>query len=113
MLKSLLGSWAARLFVLVLLSSSALAQQDGPRNFRIPDDVATRAVDIWSEGTRMSGTVFTLKANTDGKLPTILMAHVGVAVQGADTRCSRLRASGLLRCDIRLSRLGHERRVSF
>jgi dienelactone hydrolase len=74
MLKALLRS-AMHIVVLVLIGSSASAQQDGPRNFRIPDGVAARAVDIWSEGTRMSGTVFTLKANTQGKLPTILMAH--------------------------------------
>lgn len=58
------------------LCAVAQAQQDGPLNFRIPDDVSTRAVDIWSEGTRMSGTVFKAKsAPAAAPMPTILMAH--------------------------------------
>lgn len=51
---------------------------------QLPDDVTTRAVDIWSEGSRMSGTVFTpADASADEELPTILMAHGwgGVAAQ--------------------------------
>lgn len=51
---------------------------------QIPDTVNVRSVDIWSEGTRMSGTVFTPSgiAGTE-QLPTILMAHGwgGVASQ--------------------------------
>lgn len=61
--------------VALLFASAALAQQDGPFSFSIPDDVAARPVDIWSEGARMSGTVFTLKSAGSEKLPTILMAH--------------------------------------
>ena len=76
---------AFALFV-VLCSAAALAQQDGPRNFPIPADVATRAVDIWSEGTRMSGTVFTRKDASTGKLPTILMAHGWGGTAAALTR---------------------------
>ncbi|MBB6095551.1 hypothetical protein HNQ60_004441 [Povalibacter uvarum] len=67
-------------------SACAFAQQDGPRNFPIPPDVATRAVDIWSEGTRMSATVFTRNDAGSGKLPTILMAHGWGGTAAALTR---------------------------
>lgn len=70
----------------LLASAVALAQQDGPLNFRIPDDVATRAVDIWSEGTRMSGTVFKAKSAPATPLPTILMAHGWGGTAAALTR---------------------------
>lgn len=49
----------------------------------IPPDIDTRKVDIYSAGTRMSGTVFVSKSAPAGeKLPTIVMAHGwgGVAV---------------------------------
>lgn len=75
------------LFALLSLSSRfAAAQQDGPLNFKVPDDVATRAVDIWSEGTRMSGTVYAPKSAGSGKLPTILMAHGWGGTAAALTR---------------------------
>src|SRR5262249_51333076 len=41
----------------------------------IPDDVALRNVDIYSEGTRMAGDVYAPKAAAAKKLPTIVMAH--------------------------------------
>jgi uncharacterized protein len=41
----------------------------------IPDDVAFRNVDLYSEGTRMAGDVYAAKANAGKKLPTIVMAH--------------------------------------
>lgn len=43
--------------------------------FTVPDDVSMRAVDIYSEGTRMAGDVLVSKANEGKKLPTIVMAH--------------------------------------
>lgn len=61
-------------------------QQDGPLNFPIPADVSARAVDIWSEGARMSGTVYTLKTMSAEKLPTILMAHGWGGTAAALTR---------------------------
>lgn len=67
-------------------AASALAQQDGPRNFPIPPDVDARAADIWSEGTRMSATVFTRKESGGGKLPAILMAHGWGGTAAALTR---------------------------
>jgi dienelactone hydrolase len=66
------------LTLLLALSSApqSHAQQDGPSNFPVPADVDARAVDIWSEGTRMSGTVYVSKKLAGGrKLPAILMAH--------------------------------------
>jgi uncharacterized protein len=63
----------AHLLTLILLFNThfVFAQQ----NQGTPDDIETRLVDIWSEGTRMRGTVFTSGAAADEKLPTILMAH--------------------------------------
>lgn len=47
-----------------------------PPNYVIPDDVTARKVDIFSEGARMTGYVFTKKSTArDAKLPTIIMAH--------------------------------------
>lgn len=67
-------------------SATTFAQQDGPRNFAIPADVDARTVDIWSEGTRMSGTVFIGKDAGNGRLPTILMAHGWGGTAAALTR---------------------------
>lgn len=72
--------------LITLVAEAATAQQDGPLNFTIPLDVTTRAVDIWSEGTRMSGTVFTRKDTGSEKLPTILMAHGWGGTAAALTR---------------------------
>lgn len=44
--------------------------------FVLPDDINQRRVDIYSEGNRMTGYVFTAKsAAATAKLPTIIMAH--------------------------------------
>jgi dienelactone hydrolase len=43
--------------------------------FPIPDSVEVRPVDIYSEGTRMSGQLYSAKENAGKKLPTLLMAH--------------------------------------
>ena len=51
-------------------AAPALAQ---PR-FELPDSVAHRAVDIWSEGTRMAGDLYWPRAAT-GELPAIVMSH--------------------------------------
>ncbi len=45
------------------------------QQFKSPDDISFRKVDIYSEGTRMSGEVFAAKSAATAKLPTILMAH--------------------------------------
>jgi dienelactone hydrolase len=47
-----------------------------------PDDVTQRRVDIYSEGTRMTGYVYTLKSTpAEAKLPTIIMGHGWGGVQ--------------------------------
>lgn len=71
---------------LYLVSVIAQAQQDGPLGFKVPDDVLARPVDIYSEGTRMSATVYTPKSAGSGKLPTILMAHGWGGTAAALTR---------------------------
>ena len=43
--------------------------------FHVPDNVLVRHVDIYSEGTRMSGQFYSNKKNAGQKLPTIIMAH--------------------------------------
>jgi uncharacterized protein len=66
------------LSLLLLPAAPALAQQPAA------SDVPTRALTIWSEGTRMAGTVFTPpSAGPNDRLPTLLMAHGwgGVAAQ--------------------------------
>jgi hypothetical protein len=60
--------------ILLLAVITASAQQRPP--YVIPDDIAARKVDIYSEGARMTGYVYTLKSTpADRKLPTIIMAH--------------------------------------
>jgi dienelactone hydrolase len=59
----------------LLLGHVALAQQQGAPAFSIPDDVSVRTADIFSEGTRMTATVYAPKAAGSDKLATILMAH--------------------------------------
>ena len=61
---------------LLVFCALALAQTTAPRpSFTPPDDVTVRSVDIYSEGTRMAGDVYSAKANAGKKLPTIVMAH--------------------------------------
>ncbi len=66
------------LAILMWMFSSALAAQ------AIPETVEARPIHIWSEGARMSATVFLpAGADEDEKFPTVLMAHGwgGVAAQ--------------------------------
>ena len=46
-----------------------------PLPFTAPPELDYRVANIWSEGTRMSADVFSLKSLAGKKLPTILMAH--------------------------------------
>jgi uncharacterized protein len=68
-----------RLFAWVVLTlslaSSSLSAQEKQPDFKIPDDVAFRAADIMSEGTRLSAEVFAPKTPKTEKLPTIVMSH--------------------------------------
>src|SRR5690349_20834328 len=54
-----------------LLCAAAFAQAP----FTAPADIDYRRAEMWSEGTRMTADVFTLKSAAGKKLPTILMAH--------------------------------------
>jgi dienelactone hydrolase len=80
--------WATATVLAAMLSSGVMAQRSQPAAGQpaqssnlsqlapIPPDIDTRKVDIYSAGTRMSGTVFVSKSAPAGqKLPTIVMAH--------------------------------------
>ena len=58
-------------FILPLLCAAACAQAP----FTPPPEIDYRKADIYSEGTRMSAELFSLKTLAGKKLPTILMAH--------------------------------------
>jgi dienelactone hydrolase len=51
------------------------AQQQAIANFKPPDNLDFRRVNIISEGVRMYGELFSLKSLADKKLPTIIQAH--------------------------------------
>ena len=65
--------------VLSLVSVAAAAAQSMKYPplppFHVPDTVIVRHVDIYSEGTRMSGQFYSDKKYAGKKLPTIIMAH--------------------------------------
>jgi hypothetical protein len=54
-------------------ATSTFAQRPAP--FTPPDDIAFRAANITSEGTRMAAEVYAPKSPAGEKLPTIVMAH--------------------------------------
>lgn len=59
--------------VMSLLVSGDAAAQQGPS---VPENVAVRAVDIWSDGTRMAGDLYSPKAMAaSDSLPVIVMSH--------------------------------------
>ncbi len=66
-----------RLTVLLLATLfSIFTHAQARQKFLLPDDVSDRAVTIISEGTRITGHIFTPKSSSVGKaLPTIVMAH--------------------------------------
>jgi hypothetical protein len=58
--------------ILLLVTGEARAQ----RGFELPETVTRRAVDIWSEGTRVAGDLYAPRAMaTDATLPAIVMSH--------------------------------------
>ena len=60
------------LIVVLLATSEARAQ----RGFELPDTVTRRAVDIWSEGTRLAGDLYAPRdLAADETRPTIVMSH--------------------------------------
>ena len=57
----------------LLVAAPILGQQ---RSFVLPDNVTSRQVAIWSEGTRMAGDLYEPKALAAGeRRPTIIMSH--------------------------------------
>lgn len=60
-----------RYTLLLLIAATAWCQAP----FIAPAEIEYRKADIWSEGTRMSAEVFSLKSMAGKKLPTIVMAH--------------------------------------
>ncbi len=68
-----------RQFLFTLIVAFVLMPASTPTQSAQPtasDDIETRKVDIFSEGTRMSGYVFSpLPASSKTELPTIVMAH--------------------------------------
>ena len=58
--------------VLLLLALPSLAMAQG---FSPPEDISFRKDNIMSEGVRLGAEVFSLKASTEKKLPTIVMCH--------------------------------------
>lgn len=66
------------MILLATISGPASAQQ-APTPFKqppftLPDDVSVRKATIWSEGTRLSASLYSPKGAV-GKLPTIIMAY--------------------------------------
>ena len=61
----------AAVFATVIVTPAPAAAQQG---FELPESVAHRAVDIWSEGTRMAGDLYWPRGAT-GDLPAIVMSH--------------------------------------
>jgi uncharacterized protein len=65
---------SALVFVALTLAALPSIAEQAP--WAMPEDVVARKVDIYSEGTRMTGYIFTSKtAVADAKLPTIVLAH--------------------------------------
>ena len=56
---------------LVFVAATVTAQQ----RFELPDEVDHRAVDIWSEGTRMAGDLYWPRDGRTGELPAVVMSH--------------------------------------
>nr|MCS5626262.1 hypothetical protein [Planctomycetota bacterium] len=56
--------------LLMVLPSLAVAQETSP-----PEELSFRKDNIMSEGVRLGAEVFSLKANAEKKLPTIVMCH--------------------------------------
>jgi hypothetical protein len=53
----------------------AAQQQSAAASFKPPDTIEYRRVNIFSEGVRMHGELFSLKSLAGKKLPTIIQAH--------------------------------------
>lgn len=70
--RGFLGRIALGVLVAGVLPAASWAQQSGP----LPENVSVRAVDVWSDGTRMAGDLYSPKGMAaDAKLPAIVMSH--------------------------------------
>ncbi len=78
--------------VFLLVTIEARAQ----RGFELPDTVTRRAVDIWSEGTRMAGDLYAPRVLAAGATrPSIIMSHGWGGTKALLARvASRLAAEG-------------------
>lgn len=87
-----------RLPLTILLVCGFLSSLQAQQRFQLPEGVARREVDIWSEGTRMAGDIYTPKAAAQGeKLPTVVMSHGwGGTKAGLARKASRLAEVGYL-----------------
>ncbi len=64
------------ILTVLLVMFSAVSHGAEQRRWQMPDDIEARKVDIYSEGTRMTGYVYVSRAAGKGaKLPAIVMAH--------------------------------------
>ena len=82
------------LLAAVLLQPCAAAAQRGPA---LPEGVTHRAVDIWSEGTRMAGDLYRPADAGDRRLPAIVMSHGwGGTKAGLVRNAARFAADGFV-----------------
>lgn len=86
----------------VLLSSVSLlltlpSAADAQRRPALPDGVLHKAVDIWSEGTRMAGDLYQPAGAGDARLPAIIMSHGwGGTKAGLSRNAMRFAADGFV-----------------
>lgn len=86
----------------VLLSSVSLlltlpSAADAQRRPALPDGVLHKAVDIWSEGTRMAGDLYQPAEAGDARLPAIIMSHGwGGTKVGLSRNAMRFAADGFV-----------------
>ena len=64
------------LFWCLIVGLLATSEAQAQRGFELPDTVTRRAVDIWSEGTRLAGDLYAPRdLAADETRPTIVMSH--------------------------------------
>src|SRR3954454_7948382 len=79
-----------------LLAAFSMAQQ--PQAFSLPESVTRRAIDFWSEGTRLSADIYAPKnRDTATKLPTVVLCNGwGGTRRGAERMAARLAENGFI-----------------
>ncbi|MCH8334050.1 alpha/beta fold hydrolase, partial [Candidatus Sumerlaeota bacterium] len=67
---------SAALMLLLITGAPQQARAQRGRGFTLPENVATRSVTFWSEGTRLAGDLYYPKdMNEDSNLPAIVLCH--------------------------------------